>query len=106
MLQSKSGLFVANVYAARAREGLPVSVPIFREEIVELKSAARWNIANLHERLDVLAGDDPWAEVANTKQLIKSEMRQRIGMKQKEYNDGQLPRELYRKWLGTQESRC
>lgn len=72
------------VYAARAREGLPVSVPIYREEVAELKSAARWNITNLQERLDELGGDDPWAELASTKQLIMSEMRQRIGMKQKE----------------------
>ncbi|MCT8162452.1 MULTISPECIES: DNA ligase D [Pseudomonas] len=83
-LRNAKGATTVNVYAARAREGLPVSVPIYREEIVELKSAARWNITNLQTRLDELAGDDPWAEMASTKQLITSEMRQRIGMKQKE----------------------
>lgn len=65
--------------AAKAREGLPVSVPIYREEIVELRSAARWNITNLQERLDELAGDDPWADMANTRQLITSEMEESLG---------------------------
>lgn len=83
-LRNAKGATTVNVYAARAREGLPVSVPIYREEIVELKSAARWNITNLQERLDELAGDNPWAGMASTKQLITSEMRQRIGMKQEE----------------------
>lgn len=83
-LRNAKGATTVNVYAARAREGLPVSVPIYREEVVELKSAARWNITNLQERLDELGNDDPWAELASTKQLITSEMRQRIGMKQKE----------------------
>lgn len=83
-LRNAKGATTVNVYAARAREGLPVSVPIYREEVAELKSAARWNITNLQERLDELGGDDPWAELASTKQLITSEMRQRIGMKQKE----------------------
>lgn len=83
-LRNAKGSTTVNVYAARAREGLPVSVPIYREEIVELKSAARWNITNLQERLDELAGDDPWAGMARTKQLITSEMSQRIGMKQEE----------------------
>lgn len=83
-LRNAKGATTVNVYAARAREGLPVSVPIYREEVVELKSAARWNITNLQERLDELGDDDPWAELASTKQLITSEMRQRIGMKQKE----------------------
>jgi len=50
-------------------------------KIVELKSAARWNITNLQGRLDELAGDDPWAEMVCTKQLITSEMRERIGIK-------------------------
>ncbi|MBF8806128.1 DNA ligase D [Pseudomonas asiatica] len=83
-LRNAKGATTVNVYAARAREGLPVSVPIYREEVAELKSAARWNITNLQERLDELGGDDPWAELASTKQLITSEMRQRIDMKQKE----------------------
>ncbi|HDS1733281.1 hypothetical protein [Pseudomonas sp. BP8] len=45
-------------------------LPIYLEELVELKSAARWNITNLQEHLDELAGDDPWADIASVQQLI------------------------------------
>ncbi|EJN39624.1 DNA ligase D [Pseudomonas sp. GM84] len=80
-LRNGKGATTANVFSARAREGLPVSVPIFREEIIELQSAARWNIKNLQERLDELGGDDPWGDMVEVDQLITMEMQQRIGMK-------------------------
>ncbi|MEN5107273.1 DNA ligase D [Pseudomonas sp. TWI672] len=79
-LRNAKGATTVNVYAARAREGLPVSVPIYREELVDLKSAARWNITNLQERLDELAGDDPWEDMACVQQLITEDMKHRIGM--------------------------
>lgn len=59
-LGNGKGATNANVFSARAREGLPVSVPVFREEIVELQSAAKWNIKNVQERMNELGGDDPW----------------------------------------------
>ncbi|HEN8726852.1 TPA: DNA ligase D [Pseudomonas putida] len=80
-LRNGKGATTANVFSARAREGLPVSVPIFREEIIGLQSAARWNIKNLQERLDELGGDDPWGDMVEVDQLITMEMQQRIGMK-------------------------
>lgn len=80
-LRNGKGATTANVFSARAREGLPVSVPIFREEIVELQSAAKWNIKNVQERLDELGGDDPWEDMSETRQLISTEMQQKIGMK-------------------------
>jgi bifunctional non-homologous end joining protein LigD len=67
-------------YAVRTREGLPVSVPIFREEVAELKGGNHWNIHNLHERLAEV-GDEPWADLKKTRQSITAEMRRRIGMK-------------------------
>lgn len=82
-LRNGKGATTANVFSARAREGLPVSVPIFREEIQDLQSAAKWNIANVQERLDELAGDDPWSEMTNTHQNITPEMAHRIGMRLK-----------------------
>ncbi|WP_406822184.1 DNA ligase D [Pseudomonas sp. KnCO4] len=80
-LRNGKGATTANVFSARAREGLPVSVPIFREEIVELQSAAKWNIKNVQERLDELGGDDPWEGMPSIRQLITLEMKTRIGMK-------------------------
>lgn len=80
-LRNSQGATTICAYAARTRENLPVSVPIWREEIHDLKSANQWNIHNLHERLAELDGVDPWAEYANTQQLITPDMRARLGMK-------------------------
>ncbi|MGE1176779.1 DNA ligase D [Pseudomonas sp. BW7P1] len=67
-------------YAARTREGLPVSVPLFREEVGDIKGADHWNVRNVHERLaDV--GDEPWADMKKARQSITVEMRKRVGMK-------------------------
>ncbi|WP_440972839.1 DNA ligase D [Pseudomonas koreensis] len=67
-------------YAARTREGLPVSVPLFREEVGEIKGGNQWNISNVHERLNEV-GDAPWADMKKTRQSITAEMRKRVGMK-------------------------
>ncbi|MNR56511.1 ATP-dependent DNA ligase [compost metagenome] len=63
----------------RTREGLPVSVPIFREEVEELKGGNQWNVHNVHERL-AKVGDAPWADLRKNRQAITAEMRRRIGM--------------------------
>ncbi|MGN8258765.1 DNA ligase D [Pseudomonas sp. SMSB3] len=80
-LRNGKGATTANVFSVRAREGLPVSVPIFREEIGELQSAAKWNIKSVQKRLDELGGDDPWEGMDNASQLITLEMKRIIGMK-------------------------
>jgi bifunctional non-homologous end joining protein LigD len=67
-------------YAVRTREGLPVSMPIFREEVPTLKGGNQWNIHNAHERLAEV-GDEPWADLKKTRQTITAEMRRRVGMK-------------------------
>lgn len=78
-LRNGLGATTICAYSVRAREGLPVSVPIHREEVAELKGANAWTIANLHERLDELK-EDPWARLRATKQVITRDMRKRIGM--------------------------
>ena len=80
-LRNSKGATTVNAYAAKTREGLPVSVPIWREEILEIKGANIGNIRNLHERLMELGTDDPWAEYRKTAQTITVEMRQMLGMK-------------------------
>jgi bifunctional non-homologous end joining protein LigD len=79
-LRNGLGATTICAYAARTREGLPVSVPIFREEVAELKGGNQWNVHNMHERLAEV-GDEPWAGLAKTRQTITAEMRKRIGMK-------------------------
>jgi bifunctional non-homologous end joining protein LigD len=80
-LRNSKGATTVNAYAARARPGLAVSVPIYREEMLELKGADVWNIHNLHERLTELGADDPWADYAVTAQQITQEMREMLGIR-------------------------
>lgn len=79
-LRNGLGATTICAYAARTREGLPVSVPLFREEIGEIKGADQWNVHNVHERLAEV-GDEPWADIKKTRQSITAEMRKRVGMK-------------------------
>jgi bifunctional non-homologous end joining protein LigD len=79
-LRNGKGATTINAYAARTREGLPVSVPLFKEEVKEIKGANIWNIHNLHERLGEL-GEDPWKDYNKIKQTITADMRRMIGLK-------------------------
>ncbi|TNB95004.1 DNA ligase D [Pseudomonas jessenii] len=79
-LRNGLGATTICAYAARTREGLPVSVPLFREEVGEIKGGNQWNISNVHERLNEI-GDEPWADLKKTRQSITAEMRKRVGMK-------------------------
>jgi len=79
-LRNGLGATTICAYAPRTREGLPVSVPIFREEIKEIKGANLWTIDNVHERLAEL-DSDPWADMAKTRQTITAQMRKRVGLK-------------------------
>ncbi|MFW9078937.1 DNA ligase D [Pseudomonas sp. P2757] len=79
-LRNGLGATTICTYAARTRDGLPVSVPIFREEVGEIKGGNQWNIHNVHERLTEV-GDEPWADLKKTRQSITAEMRKRVGMK-------------------------
>jgi bifunctional non-homologous end joining protein LigD len=79
-LRNGLGATTICAYAARTREGLPVSVPVYREEIAELKGGNQWNIHNVHERLAEV-GDEPWADLKKTRQTITADMRRRVGMK-------------------------
>jgi bifunctional non-homologous end joining protein LigD len=79
-LRNGLGATTICAYAARTREGLPVSVPLFREEVAEIKGGNQWNISNVNERLSEV-GDAPWADLKKTRQSITAEMRKRVGMK-------------------------
>ena len=79
-LRNGLGATTICAYAVRTREGLPVSVPIFREEVEELKGGNQWNVHNVHERLAEV-GHEPWANLKKTRQTITADMRRRVGMK-------------------------
>ncbi|WP_433766500.1 DNA ligase D [Pseudomonas putida] len=79
-LRNGLGATTICAYAARTREGLPVSVPLFYDEVGEIKGGNQWTIHNVHERLAEV-GDEPWAQMKKTRQTITAEMRRRVGMK-------------------------
>ena len=76
-LRNQRGASTVAAFSARARPGLPVSVPIARDELGAIRGADQWNILNLHQRLDAQT-DDPWAEYAVTRQSLSSKLLQRL----------------------------
>ncbi|MFP3493025.1 DNA ligase D [Pseudomonas sp. SIMBA_059] len=76
-LRNARGASTVAAYSARARPGLPVSVPISRDELKGLQGAQQWTVANLQERLQGLK-NDPWAGYAN-RQRISKKMWDRLG---------------------------
>ena len=77
-LRNSRGASTVAPYSVRAREGLPVSVPIHRDELADLKGANLWTVRNLLERLQELGGDDPWAAIGKTRQRLTKKIRDRL----------------------------
>ncbi|MGZ0718045.1 DNA ligase D [Pseudomonas palleroniana] len=76
-LRNARGASTVAAYSVRARPGLPVSVPISRDELKGLQGAQQWTVANLQERLQGLK-NDPWAGYAN-RQRISKKMWNKLG---------------------------
>lgn len=76
-LRNARGASTVAAYSVRARPGLPVSIPVSRDELKSLHSAQQWTVANLHERLQGLK-KDPWAGYAN-RQKISKKMWEKLG---------------------------
>lgn len=72
-LRNQRGASTVAAYSARARPGLPVSVPITRDELEQITSADQWNIHNLPERLNH-QGVDPWSDYASTRQTVSARL--------------------------------
>jgi bifunctional non-homologous end joining protein LigD len=70
-LRNGRGASTVSAYSVRARPGLPVSVPIARDELDGLRSAQQWTVANLQQRLDGLR-QDPWTGYANRQRLTRA----------------------------------
>lgn len=69
-LRNGRGASTVAAYSVRARPGLPVSVPIRRDELAELHGSAQWHIGNLQQRLSRLNGD-PWEGYANRQRITR-----------------------------------
>jgi len=69
-LRNSRGASTVAAYVARARPGLPVSVPVHRDELDTLRSAQDWTIDNMLARLESLEAD-PWDGYANRQRLTR-----------------------------------
>lgn len=78
-LRNTRGASTVSAYSVRARPGLPVSVPIARDELTTLHGSQEWTVANLLERLEGLK-EDPWAGYGN-RQKITAKMWKQLGAK-------------------------
>ncbi|MFR0673455.1 DNA ligase D [Enterobacterales bacterium AW_CKDN230030176-1A_HGKHYDSX7] len=77
-LRNGRGATTVCPFSLRTREGLPVSVPIDREELSTLKGANQWHLGNIGERLRQT--QDPWAAFWSVRQSITAKMRKTMGM--------------------------
>ena len=67
-LRNARGASTVAAYSVRARPGLPVSVPVSRDELNGLRGAQQWTVANLQQRLDALKAD-PWDGYAHRQKI-------------------------------------
>lgn len=82
-LRNTRGASTVSAYSVRARPGLPISVPIAREELNQITRPDQWNIGNLQERLEKLK-DNPWGSYSGEKyrktQKISQAMWKKLGL--------------------------
>ena len=73
-LRNGAGATTVCAWSARARPGLPVSVPIAWSELPGLQSSAQWNIANCAERNEL--GNQPWEGYWQCRQNLHQALQQ------------------------------
>ncbi|HEX7811377.1 MAG TPA: non-homologous end-joining DNA ligase [Burkholderiales bacterium] len=69
-LRNNRGSTTVSAFSLRARPGLPVSVPVSWNELVEIKQSDHWNLRNIHERLADQT-EDPWCEYEKSRQSLR-----------------------------------
>lgn len=77
-LRNQRGATTVAAYSVRARPGLPVSVPVRREELDQIDGAAAWTVRNLLSRLEAQEAD-PWAGYAHVQRITRT-MKRKLGM--------------------------
>ena len=72
-LRNGRGATTICAWAARARPGMGISVPLAWDELMTLKSSAQWTVMNVHTRLD--KGTEPWSGYAKAAKGITKAMK-------------------------------
>ncbi|AMO76157.1 DNA ligase D [Pseudomonas citronellolis] len=78
-LRNSRGASTVCAWSVRAREGLPVSVPVAEGELDALRGANAWNLGSIDERLALKGEDDPWTSWGETRQRLTRRMWQQLG---------------------------
>lgn len=79
-LRNGRGATSISAYSTRSREGSPVSVPLFWEELETGVRGNTYTVRNIFERLESLPSD-PWADFNKVRQSITVAMKKAVGMK-------------------------
>jgi len=74
-LRNNRGATSACAFSARARPHMGVSVPLWWDELVQLRGGNHWTVRTLGDRLDELAGADPWADYDKSRQTLTAAAR-------------------------------
>ncbi|WP_433703729.1 non-homologous end-joining DNA ligase [Paraburkholderia sacchari] len=77
-LRNVRGASTAVAYGVRARPGMGVSVPIAWDELADTTGGAQWTLANIDARLARVKRSDPWANYAQVRQSVSSELTLRL----------------------------
>jgi bifunctional non-homologous end joining protein LigD len=77
--RNRRGASTVAAYSARARPGLPVSVPIDWNELGGIDPASQWNIRTLPERMAGIK-KDAWASAGKAHTLTAA-MKKKLGLK-------------------------
>ena len=78
-LRNGRGATVIAPYSARAREGAPVAVPLFWEEVEKGIKPDGLTVKTVPQRLAKLKSD-PWAEMPKLRQSIGAKIRKAVGI--------------------------
>ena len=73
-LRNQRGATAVSAFSTRARPGAPVSVPVTWQELPSLGSGARFAVASLPNRIDVVK-QDPWMQFAEAARPLDSARR-------------------------------
>ena len=84
-LRNNRGSTTVSAFSLRSRPGLPVSVPLGWEELVEVKKPDQWTLANIEDRLADLGGD-PWKDYEKSRQSLAPAAAMLAGSRKKTGN--------------------
>lgn len=72
-LRNGRGATTVAAWSARARPGMGISVPLWWDELAELRERPSWNVLDPGDRIDI--GNKPWKDYERSRQWLQKAMR-------------------------------